>query len=392
MGVQRNARGASAKIMNADTATQSTTTSSFWTDDFDWPFGKPPPTRDYLFSQGQDADALHLLGLNEAPFAPSDRVASALQRAAHYLNRYPDNVHEELTKAVEARHHIPAERQVWGSGAGELIYRAVALATQAGFNIVSHAPTFWGYERVFLLQKARVHRTGLKPDGTLDVEAFLSAIDRDTGIVTFATPGNPSGISLSEDEIVHIARNTPDNALLMADEVYHEFCAHEGGPDVLDILQRVRKAPWIVLRSFSKAYRLAGARVGYGFASDNATARRIRERSLNFTISSTGFAAALAAFEDRQELEKYLIHNADIKNKLSENLRAIGLQPMPSAANFVSVEMPQPSSEIIPELANKKIICAGWNHPDFPNNIRIGIANEASNAAVVEALRQMIAR
>ncbi len=365
-------------------------TGCFWTSDFDWPFGKPPPTRDYLFSQGRDADELHLLGLNEAPFSPSERVVAALERAAHYLNRYPDNIHQQLCAAVEARHHVGTDRQVWGSGAGELIYRAVALAAQQRLNVVSHSPTFWGYERVYALTGADVRRTGLHTDGRLDIDAFTAAIDASTGIVTFATPGNPSGISLTEDELVHIIRHTPADTLLMADEVYHEFCAHEGGPDVLEILQRERSAPWIVLRSFSKAYRLAGARVGYGFASDHATARRLRERSLNFTISSTGFAAALAAFEDRQELEKYLIHNAAMKRGLSDALRALGLQVMPSAANFVSARLPCPAGEIIPKLAESRIICAGWNHPAFPDNVRIGIGGADDNAAVVATLEKLL--
>jgi len=362
-----------------------------WTSDFDWPFGKPPPTRDYLFSQGKNPDAMHLLGLNEAPVAPSDRVAEVLQKAAAYLNRYPDNIHTRLTEAVERIDGVPVDRQVWGSGAGELINRAVAVATHAGLNIVSMSPTFWGYERVYALHTAQVHRTDLHTDGSMDVDALLAAIDASTGIVTFATPGNPSGVSLSEEEIVHIARSTPDDVLLMVDEVYYEFCAHEGGPNALEILKRERTAPWLVLRSFSKAYRLAGARVGYGFASDPMTARRIREHSLNFTISSIGFAAALAAFEDRAELKRYLKHNAAVKMHLTGKLQSIGADPISSAANFVSARLPVTSVEAANALLQQNIVCAGWNHPDFPNNLRIGVGDTASADAVCEALKKFLA-
>ncbi|MCC2099134.1 MAG: histidinol-phosphate aminotransferase family protein [Hyphomicrobiales bacterium] len=361
-----------------------------WTADFDWPFGKPPPTRDHLASQGKNPDAMHLLGLNEAPLAPSGRVAGVLSQAAEYLNRYPDNIHEQLTKAVEKIDGVPVERQIWGSGAGELINRAVAVATNAGLNIVSMSPTFWGYERVYALHDANVHRTGLHKDGSMDVDALLAAIDGSTGIVTFATPGNPSGVSLSEEEIVHIARKTPDNVLLMVDEVYYEFCAHEGGPNALEILKRERTSPWLVLRSFSKAYRLAGARVGYGFASDAMTARRIREHSLNFTISTIGFVAALASFEDRAELERYLAQNAAVKKYLTDSLASIGANPFPSAANFVSARLSVPAAEAAKALLQQNIVCAAWNHPDFPNNLRIGVGSMESADAVCNALKPLL--
>jgi histidinol-phosphate aminotransferase len=391
MGFLRHAGGTETGGLGRMLKTATGQPGCLWTSDFDWPFGKPPPTRDYLSSQGKNPDAMHLLGLNEAPLEPSDRIVEVLQKAGGYLNRYPDNIHTRLTEAVELIDGVPVDRQVWGSGAGELINRAVAVATHAGLNIVSMSPTFWGYERVYALHKARVHRTGLHSDGSMDVDALLGAIDGTTGIVTFATPGNPSGVSLAEDQIVHIARSTPDNILLMVDEVYYEFCAHEGGPNALEILRRERTAPWLVLRSFSKAYRLAGARVGYGFASDAMTARRIREHSLNFTISSIGFAAALAAFEDRAELESYLKHNATVKMHLTGKLQSIGASPIPSAANFVSARLPVTSVEAANALLQWDIVCAGWNHPDFPNNLRIGVGDMASVDAVCDALKEFLA-
>lgn len=360
-----------------------------WTEPFDWPFGTPPPTRDYLSSQGLDPDHMHLLGLNEAPLPPGATVQEAVARAAHVLNRYPDNVLTPLVEAVAKRTGTAAGLQIWGSGAGELIHRAVAIAARERLHIVSPSPTFWGYERIYALFDADVTRTPLQPDGRMDVAAFLAAITPRTGLVTFVTPGNPSGTSLSEEEIETIARRTPDNALLMVDEVYHEFSAFEGGPDALDILRRTRRAPWVVLRSFSKAYRLAGARVGYGLASDQATARRLREHSLNFTVSSLGFAAALAAYEDRQALSAYLAFNRDRKPDIYAQLRQAGAAPLESSANFISARLPVPAAGVLARLREAGIICAGWNHGDFPDMIRIGIGHPESNAAVASVLRDL---
>lgn len=359
--------------------------SSFWTDDFAWPFGTPP-THEHLGALGQNVAALHILALNESPLAPPASVAAALGVSAGTLNLYPDNVERRLVAAVAERTGIAQDRQIWGNGAGELINRAVGAASREGLRIISPSPTFWGYERVYSIQGADVRRTPLTARGEIDVEALLAAIDEKTGIVTFATPGNPGGSSMSAADIERVARATPANALLLVDEVYHEFCVHDGGPDALAILQRVRSAPWLVLRSFSKAYRLAGARVGYGLASDAATARRVREHSLNFTVAASSFAAALAAYCDEGALAETIEFNAERRAQLAGGLAQLGLEIFPSAANFVSLRLPCASADVIAALRVRGILCSGWNHPDFMDCMRISTGSAEAMSAVIDVL------
>ena len=360
-----------------------------WNTDIDWPF-KTPPTRDFLISQGLDIDQWHLLGLNESPMGPSPEVSDYMSAAMRYLNRYPDNVLPTLVKDIAQKTGILEECQIWGNGAGDLINRAVAIASQHNLNIVSPSPTFWGYERTYKLQQAQVTRTQLDANGAINIDKLLCAVNRNTGIVTFATPGNPSGVSLSAEAIETIARQTPDNVLLMIDEVYHEFCVHEGGPDALEIVRRVRTAPWVVLRSFSKAYQLAGARVGYGLASDPLTAKRLREHTLNFNISNLNYAAAIAAWRDDSSLQRYLEYNQLEKEFLCAQLKKLGLRVLESAANFIAVETPMPSVQLLAELRKYKIACAPWNHDQFDHFIRIGIGRRESSEAVVAALKAII--
>lgn len=369
--------------------TDTNPVGSFWQETFDWPF-KRPPTRDFMREQQGSVEGWHLLALNESPWALKDDTAEYLAEVLPDLNRYPDNLLSELSAAVAKETGVPSERQVWGAGASDLINRAIALATQHQLNVVSPAPTFWGYERTYRLHDAQVTRTPLDRGGRIDVNALLSAVDTETGIVTFATPGNPSGVSLTAEEIETIARDTPDDVLLMIDEVYHEFCVHEGGPNALDIVRRVRRGPWVVIRSFSKAYRLAGARIGYALASDNATAKRLQEHSLNFSVSSLSFAVALAAWRDQSGLMEYLESNQVEKQFLSSTLEQLGLQALLSSANFVSVELPLPAVQVLGELRQKKIACAPWNHPGFPNHIRIGLGERASSHAVIAALSDIL--
>ncbi|MGB1257331.1 MAG: pyridoxal phosphate-dependent aminotransferase [Thiolinea sp.] len=361
--------------------------SSMWNTDFDWPF-KTPPTRDFLSHQGADIDNWHLLALNECPLPPVDATAQYIADILPYLNRYPDNIQQDLVQAITQKTGVSADLQIWGNGASDLINRAISIATQNQLEVVSPSPTFWGYERAYRLQQAAVKRTPLDTQGAIDVDALLAAITPQTGIVTFATPGNPSGVSLTAEAIERIAKETPDNALLMIDEVYQEFCVHEGGPDALEIVRRVRKAPWVVLRSFSKAYRLAGARVGYGMASDTLTAKRLREHCLNFTVSTLSYAAALAAYRDTDGLQHYLTNNLAEKVFLSEKLMAMELTPLPSAANFVSVKLPVPAQDVLAALRRQHIACASWNHGDYPHFIRIGLGMRADSEAVLANLSE----
>jgi histidinol-phosphate aminotransferase len=363
---------------------------SFWTGDFVWPFGVPP-THDQLAHAGCDIAEMHHLALNESPLPPGPAVASALLESSQRLNRYPDNYNWALAQAVAERTGIPADRQIWGNGAGELINRAVGVAARAGLRIISPSPTFWGYERVYALQGADVTRTPLTRTGAVDVDALLAAVDAATGIVTFATPANPGGASLTAQEIERVAIETPADVLLLVDEVYQEFCVHDGGPDALEILKRTRSAPWIVLRSFSKAFRLAGARVGYGLASDTATARRVREHSLNFTVAASSFAAALAAYTDEAGLHETLEFNAERRAQLVSGLHQLGLEVFPSKANFVSARLPGPAAPVIAALRARGILCAGWNHSEFTDCIRISIGPALSISAAIQALQECLA-
>jgi histidinol-phosphate aminotransferase len=359
-----------------------------WTLPADWPF-RTPPTYGHLIALGLDPRELALIGLNENPEPPGPAVAKAAAAAVSLLNRYPDNIDVAASDAVSRRLGVSSDRLVWGAGAGDLIFRSIWTAAKAGASVVAPSPTFWGYERVYRLTGANARRVPLRPDGSTDIAGIINAISPDTGVVSFATPGNPSGALVSAEEIADVSAATPPGALLLVDEVYHEF-APEGAPDIVDILQKRRNGPWLVLRSFSKAYRMAGARVGFGIASDAALAKYLQEHALNFMVSSIAFALALAAWEDRKTLHETVEQNRIERSALQQDLRAIGLSPLPSASNFVSVPLPRIAAEVLAELMKRGIACATWSHPDFPNHLRVGVGSAADRRRVVGALAEIL--
>jgi histidinol-phosphate aminotransferase len=361
-----------------------------WTLPADWPF-RAPPTYGRLTALGLNPGELALLGLNESPEPPGPAVAKAAERAVALLNRYPDNIDAVMSEAVSRRLGVPSDRLVWGAGAGDLIFRSIWIAAKGGASIVAPNPTFWGYERVYRLTGAKARRVPLRPDGGTDIAGIIDAISSDTGIVSFATPGNPSGALVSAEEIEEVAAATPSDALLLVDEVYHEF-APEGSPDIVDILQERRSGPWLVLRSFSKAYRMAGGRIGFGIASDAELAKYLQEHALNFMVSSLGFAVALAAWEDKETLRATVENNRTERAALQDDLRAMGLSPLPSAANFVSVPLPKLTAAVLPELMKRGIACGQWSHADFPNHLRVGVGTAADRGRFISALKAVLAQ
>lgn len=349
-----------------------------------------PTTHDQLIEQGCDMSAVSLLSLNESPLPPSVCTQDSVADIVADVNRYPGNFLQGLVDAVAARTGMAADRQVWAAGANDLIYRCLSICAQASKDFVLSHPNYWGYERAIKLTRVGASRVPIHADGRTDVRALIGAVNNRTGIVAVTTPGNPSGLSVSEEELAEVARRTPQSALLVIDEVYHEFAHHAGGPDVLKVLNEHRDGPWLVLRSFSKAYCMAGARVGFALASHPELATRIQSHAMNFCVSSLGFKLAYAAWCDTDGLARYLDANAANREILRDALRKLGLSPMESHTNFVSVPMPLAAADILPHLRDHNVYCAGWNTPAFANFLRIGIGADQDIERLIPALKTVL--
>uniref|UniRef100_A0A2A4YZ88 Aminotransferase n=1 Tax=OCS116 cluster bacterium TaxID=2030921 RepID=A0A2A4YZ88_9PROT len=352
---------------------------------------KSPPTIEYTRRYNEDADQMIYLGLNENVKEPNLLIQEAVLTATKTINRYPDNHFTKLSYAVAEETGIHPTQQIWGAGASDLINRVVSINARAGLKIISPAPTFWGYERSYEIINADVERVGLRSDGHTDVDAMLEKISDDTGVITFSTPANPSGIAVPEADIISFAKNTPEHILLLIDEVYFEYAKFDGEPDMIELMHKYRpNGKWLILRSFSKAYGLAGARIGYGLASDKYVAARVENDYLNFSVSSFAFSAALSAYLDKSSLTETLNKNGKQRDKLEKALQSLKLAYYPSSANFISIIMPQRASYYIKKLYEQKIICASWNDENFPYMLRVAITNEVEGNKFIEALTKTL--
>jgi histidinol-phosphate aminotransferase len=330
------------------------------------------------------------LHLNESPYPPSPRAIEAIKAAAGSLNRYADANAGALTRALGDRAGIDPQRVVVSCGSEELIQVLCTLTAGPGDEVVVPAPSFPSFALAVALQGATPIRAKIDRGGANDPATIVRAVSDRSRLVFCCTPNPPSGGMMSKSALEQVVDRVPDRVLLVVDEAYYEFGRHAGGPDALAILAR-RRGPWVALRTFSKAYGLAGARIGYAVCSDLDVADALRRLKLYYGASSLAQAGALASLEDEAHLAATLEAVARERARLTRGLADLGLDPLPSAANFVSAKLPMPAIQAMALLQEWGILVRDWRDPEYPNELRITVGCEDDTDAVVAALKEIIA-
>ena len=256
---------------------------------------------------------------------------------------------------------------------------------------MSRLATDWWrrFEGVFQIVDADVRHVANRPDGGLDVKALAEAVDDATKMLVCVTPNNPTGMALDAGEIAELVERTPNHVLLYIDEAYHEFAVHAGGADALPIVAR-RKGPWLVTRTFSKAYALADVRIGYALCSEDAIANALKAVTSTFNVSAFSEVAALAALDDPAYTQFILDRNAEQRVRLMEGMRALQLAPLPSVTNFVSVQLPCDGTEIAARMRERGIRIATWGETGYEEYIRVSIGLPEDTEAFLAALREIL--
>ena len=330
------------------------------------------------------------LHLNEPSFPPSPRVLEVLRGSEASLGRYPDGAGSALRAALAKRLATDESRIVLGAGSDELIGLSAAAFLAARARCIVPAPSFPRYRTCALLQGAVLEEVPVAAAGALDVDAMIAAA-RGATLVYAASPNNPTGGMLAERELRRLVTQIDEQALLVLDEAYFEFGQAGGGPDGLQLLHE-RRGPWLVLRTFSKAYGLAGLRVGYGVASAPSLAEALNRCRGMFNVGALSQAAALAALEDEEYSVAQVRATVAARDRLRQRLQELGLACLPSAANFLAVAVPVPAAQAMARLAAAGILVSPVGPAPFDRHIRITIGSEADHARLLEALAPICGR
>jgi len=327
------------------------------------------------------------LHLNEPRFPPSPRVVAAVRECAPEVARYPDGAGTLLRTAMGLRLGVDADRIVLGAGSDELIGLSVVAFVEPGARCVMPSPSFPRYRTCALLHGAVTQECALGPDGAPDVDALVAA-SRGAALVFAATPNNPTGGLLDRPRLERFVHGVSPDALLVLDEAYFEFAQLAGGPDGLEVLGR-RGSPWLLLRTFSKAYGLAGLRVGYAIASDPQIAEALNRARGMFNVSALAQVAALAAWEDVAYARAQIEATVASREALRDALSHVGIACLPSAANFLAARLALPAARAISLLAAEGVLVSAVGGAPFEHHIRVTVGTDAEHARLLAALARL---
>ncbi|MFI6833243.1 histidinol-phosphate transaminase [Kribbella sp. NPDC050241] len=288
-----------------------------------------PPAR-------SDGRPTYKLSSNENPYPPLPGVLAAATEAAAQMNRYPDMGAVDLLEALSARFGVPVSDLAVGTGSVALLYHLLQAAVSEGDEVVYAWRSFEAYPIAVQLTGATSVQVPLTADARHDFKAMEAAITERTKVVLVCTPNNPTGPVVRGDELLAFLDAVPRDVLVVLDEAYREFVRE---PGVVDGVEVYRDRPnVVVLRTFSKAYGLAGFRVGYAIGHPEVIAA-IRKCALPFGVSHVAQAAAIASLAVEDELLERVEALVGERTRVVEELRAAGWDVPDSQTNFVWLEL-----------------------------------------------------
>jgi len=325
------------------------------------------------------------LASNENPLGPSTLAIEAAQRALPGMGRYPDGG-LALRRRLAERFHLKVENVIAGAGSEGIMANVVRTFLCDDDEVLTTDAAFSGFQ-VLAQGRGVTYRTVPYREWRYDLPALAEAANERTKLIYLANPNNPTGTFFTRETFEEFHARVPERVLIILDEAYFEFAA--GEPSYPDSM-KYRFDNVITLRTFSKAYGLASARVGYGFAHENLISMLLKVK-LPFEPSGVSSAAALAALDDREFLHKTLENNTRGLAYLNQEFRELGLAALPSAANFITLvfEAEEEARQVFEKLLRRGVIVRPLKATGLPNCLRISVGTQDENELCVEALKSV---
>lgn len=330
-------------------------------------------------------DGLVRLASNENPFPPSPVVINAVLDAVYNITRYPGS-EMELKQLIAERYKLTHEQVVLGNGSDEIIEMVLKAARFKGRDrVIITEPAFAYYSIASQVFGYEVVRVPLKNMGA-DLEGIVDAIDRRTRIIFLNNPLNPTGTIFKDREFKAFLEGVPPDVIVAVDEAYAEFVEDRDFPYSMRFIDEY---PVLILRTFSKAYALAGLRVGYclGEASMISFLERTRQP---FSINSVALAAAKAALADMDSLRYVLDNNRKGKAFYYKAFDELSLDYVPTEANFILVRLGRDAEAITRRLFEEGILVRWMGAYNLTDYIRVTIGKMDENRRFIEALRKIL--
>ncbi|HOA40861.1 MAG: histidinol-phosphate transaminase [Halanaerobiales bacterium] len=326
------------------------------------------------------------LASNENPLPLSEKVRKAIENELREINRYPDSDSRLLKKALAGKLGLSEEMLLFGNGSDGLLKIIGETFLNKGDEVIVSDPTFVEYIFVANLMGAELKRIEMK-SYQQDLAGIIGAITDKTKMIFLTSPHNPAGTIIKKGELRDFLDQVPENILVVVDEAYYEYVQDEDYPDIIEFIKE--GYPVIGLRTFSKAYGLAGIRLGYLFADPEIVA--LLAKALDpFNVNRIAQAAALAALEDEEFLQKTIELNEEGKEFLYREMGKRGFDYVPTEANFILVNVRMDAMDLFNKLLRLGVIIRPGDPLGYPEHIRLTIGTMEENKIFLDSIDKVL--
>ena len=334
------------------------------------------------------------LGSNENPAGPASGVIAAVREASGRIGAYPDPEGRDLIAALAAFHGFDPEYFTLGNGSEDLLAVLARAVLRPGDEVVTLFPSFPLHEDYAQAMGAKVTRIGLTAAGEIDLPALLAAVSRPVRLVLFANPMNPAGLWLDADGLRSVLAAVHPDSITCLDEAYHEYASAPGdGPDYAS------GAPWlathpgplVILRTFSKAWGLAGLRIGYAMTNSADLKRGFDLARTPFNTNLLAQVAARSALDHTASMHQAVSLAVQERDRMAKTLRSLGLRVLASRGNFLFVDCGRPAGQVAEWLLDQGIIVKPWKQKGYESWLRVSTGTEEDGDQVLAALGALLA-
>ncbi|MBN8234675.1 histidinol-phosphate transaminase [Halobacillus kuroshimensis] len=331
-------------------------------------------------------DRIVKLASNENPYGFSPVVKEELPKLVSKLEIYPDGYAAGVRTKVSSFLGVDENQIIFGNGSDEVVQIICRTFLEPGANTVMASPTFPQYRHNALIEGAEVREVPLK-DGHHDLEEMIRQIDEDTRVFWICTPNNPTGVHINEETIKDVLARVPEHVLVVLDEAYYEYLEAEDSFDAVSALNQYPNL--MVLRTFSKAYGLAGLRIGFGLAA--ADVIQVLEPAREpFNTSTVAQAAAILALDDQEFITTTVEATHKNKQALMRFCDENDLGYYDTQANFLLIQLPISGDEMFEYLLTQGFIVRSGEALGLPNSIRLTIGREDDMLQIQQAMKKKL--
>lgn len=326
------------------------------------------------------------LASNENPLGPSPKAVAAIRDALAKLHRYPDGSCYYLALRLAEKLGVQPEQLVFGNGSNEVIEMLVNTFLAPGEEVITSHPTFLVYQKMVQARGGENRVVALK-DMRHDLEGILARINDKTRLIFLDNPNNPTGTVFTAEEFDAFLSKVPEHVIVALDEAYVDFVEPGVALDARNYLKH--NVPVVALRTFSKAYGIAGLRIGYGLMHKEIAGYLHRVRQ-PFNVNHLAQVGALAALEDEEHYARTLKLTRDGMAWLHSELGKIGCRAYPSQTNFFLIDVGCGGREVYQQMLGKGVIVRPMDAYGYPSYIRLTVGLPEENARFVRALGETL--